>query len=121
MNIVTAILIMSFMVLCSGVIIFIANKKISASIALKLNPDLANNQDTKSTQDKKEEQKSGKSPYNIKRYYNKPIQDNIYYIFKNNSRVDDSYFYVLEDAVESMNELEMLEGYEITKFSKAKK
>jgi hypothetical protein len=85
-------------------LVFIANKKISADMYLKLvKPDVVDDAGLKS------------SPYTIKREYSSYSSSDYYNIMKGSSRVDAERFYTLNSALKSMNELEKIGGYKQTK------
>lgn len=91
-------IIISGMLLLACSLVYLANKKIAASLYTKTTGIVV-------------------SPYHIMRAegYGGDFR---YYIAKKNRRVDHKLFYCIEDALDSMNELEMIEGYTITEFKK---
>lgn len=56
-----------------------------------------------------------KSPYSVRRIYNETSGRDLFYIYENDKLVKTKTFFYLSSAYASMNELEKLGGYKVTK------
>lgn len=90
---------------CAALFVYFGNKKIAERVYTKTVLDFI----------KADPAFAKKSPYRIVRIKSEYSTDYRYYIYKGKVRVDNNWHYKPKEAQDSLNELEKLEGYDLTK------